>query len=83
MAIGEEVFTPSFNILAREDTYKLVVVAPVPATVNPPTIVVVTPTAPIWMPPRAVELVPINIVVVPGPVPIFTVDDVPIPSDNV
>lgn len=69
--------------LAIPVTLRFVEVAPIPAIVRPPSIVVVTFVEPMWIPPRALRPVPIEIVVVPGPVPIFTVLEVPIPRDSV
>ena len=68
--------------LVVPEIFKLVEVTPIPTTVKPPIMVVDTPVAPIWMPPAAPP-VPMAIVVVPGPVAIFTVDDVPMPRDRV
>lgn len=80
------VVTLEREVLPRLDdpeTYKLVVVTPIPTTDRPPIIVVETPAEPIWIPPTAALLVPINMEVVPGPVAIFTVLDVPVPSARV
>jgi len=52
-------------MLVIPDTNRLVVVAPIPATVRPPSIVVVTFVEPMWIPPIAFDPVPIAIVVVP------------------
>jgi len=69
-------------MLARLETFKFVVVAPIPRTANPPTILVWTPVAPIETVPVAPP-VPIATVVVPGPVAMLTVEDVPIPKLSV
>lgn len=69
--------------LETPETYKFVEVTPIPTTDRPPIIVVETPTEPIWIPPTAALLAPINMVVVPEPVAIFTVLDVPVPSARV
>ena len=47
------------------ETKRFVVVAPIPAIVNPPSIVVETFVEPMWIPPMAFKPVPIAIVVVP------------------
>ena len=64
------------------ETYKFVVVAPMPVTSNPPSTLVRTPLAPNWIVPVAPP-VPIDMVVVPGPVPRLMVDEVPIPRERV
>ena len=69
--------------LEMPETYKLVEVTPIPAIVRPPSMVVVTLVEPMWIPPMALRPVPIEMVVVPGPVPRLTVDEVPIPKDRV
>ena len=65
------------------ETKRFVVVTPIPAIVNPPSIVVETFVEPMWIPPRADKLVPIKTVVVPGPVAMLTVLEVPIPKLSV
>ena len=79
VVIEVKVVLPKLEI---PDTYKFVVVTPIPTMDNPPMMVVETLVAPIWIPPAA-PLVPIKIVVVPGPVPILIVLEVPIPRDRV
>ena len=69
--------------LARLETFKFVVVAPIPEIVKPPLIVVLTLVEPRYIPPIADEPVPIKIELVPAPVAIFTVDEVPIPRLSV
>ena len=66
-----------FAKLVKLVTLKLVVVTPIPTTLNPPIIVVLTLVPPIWIPP-ATPPVPILTVVVPAPVAIFTVLDIPV-----
>ena len=57
-------------------------VALIPTTVKPPTTVVLTPVAPIWIPPKAPP-VPMAMVVVPGPVPRLMVLEVPMPKERI
>ena len=68
--------------LETPDTYKLVVVTPMPTMESPPIMVVETLALPSMMPP-AVPPVPMEMVVVPVPVPRLMVDEVPMPSESV
>ena len=82
MLVAERVAGANEAAAKIPETYKLVEVAPIPTMVRPPKMVVETPVAPIRTPPKAPP-VPMAMVVVPGPVPILMVEEVPMPKERV